>query len=150
MDTVTYPDAKVINFINKNMVPLRISYNTQLLAMKFNVKWTPTIVILDSKGKEHSRAVGFFASEELIPLLLLGLAKMNFDMDRFDDALINLEKLLSHYPKSDSAPEAIYLKGVSLFKSKHNPKLLKDAYEKLRDDYPASEWKNRAYPYRLI
>jgi len=80
----------------------------------------------------------------------LGMAKVHFDADKFDDALTSLGKILSDYPNSDSAPEAIYLRGVSLYKSTDDPKPLKEAYEKLRDEYPKSEWTKRAYPYRLL
>ena len=31
-----------------------------------------------------------------------------------------------------------------------DPKKLKEAYEKLQEEYPNSEWTKRAYPYRLI
>ena len=82
--------------------------------------------------------------------MLLGIAKVSFDTNRFDDALMNLDRLLKGYPESDSAPEAIYLRGVSLYKNTDDPKPLKEAYEKLRDKYPASEWTKRAYPYRLL
>ena len=78
------------------------------------------------------------------------MAKVYFNADRFDNALTNLGKILSDYPNSDSTPEAIYLKGVSLYKSTDDPKQLKQAYEKLRDEYPGSEWAKRAYPYRLL
>lgn len=73
-----------------------------------------------------------------------------FDTDRFDAALANLEKLLSDYAKSHSAHEAIYLRGVSLYKNTDDPKPLKQAYEKLQENYPDSEWTKRAYPYRLL
>lgn len=149
MDAVTYPDSRVKKFIEETMIPLRIQYN-EPLATDFNVKWTPTIVTLDSEGKEHHRTVGFFEPEELIPSLLLGITKVYFDADQFDDALVHLNKLLNDYPKSSSAPEAIYLKGVCLYKSKNDPKPLKEACEKLRADYPESEWAKRAYPYRLL
>jgi hypothetical protein len=150
MDAVTYPDAKVIEFIMKNLVPLRVAYNAQPLATDFNIKWTPTLVILDPDGKEHHRTVGFLPPEELIPSLELGISKSRFDLSRFSEALANLEKLLAEFPKSDSAPEAIYLRGVSLYKSTENPKPLKEAYEQLQNNYPASEWVKRAYPYRLL
>lgn len=149
MDAVTYPDSRVKKFIEETMIPLRIQYN-EPLATDFNVKWTPTILTLDSEGKEHHRTVGFFEPEELIPSLLLGITKVYFDADQFDDALVHLNKLLTDYPKSSPAPEAIYLKGVCLYKSKNDPKPLKEAYEKLRADYPESEWAKRAYPYRLL
>lgn len=150
MDAVTYPDARVISFVNENMIPLRVRFDAQPLATDFNVKWTPTIVTLDPEGKEHHRTVGFLAPEEFIPSLLLGIGKVYFDTDRFDAALANLEKLLSGYPKSHSAHEAIYLRGVSLYKKTDDPKPLKRAYEKLQENYPGSEWTKRAYPYRLL
>jgi len=150
MDAVTYPDAKVISFMQKNVIPLRVNFDAQPLATDFNVKWTPTIVILGNQGEEHHRTVGFFSPEGLIPSLLLGIAKVHFETEQFDKALTNLEKLLSDYPNSSSAPEAIYLKGVNLYKSTEDPKPLKLAYENLEANYPDSEWTQRAYPYRLL
>jgi tetratricopeptide (TPR) repeat protein len=150
MDAVTYPAANVAEFIQKEMVPLRLQFNAQPFATDFNVQWTPTLITLDVDGKEHYRTVGFLSAEELIPSLLLGIAKCHFDKERFDKAISSLDKLLTEYPKSDSAPEAIYLRGVSKYKSTHDPKPLKGAYEQLQANYPSSEWTRRAYPYRLL
>lgn len=150
MDAVTYPDTKVITFITENLIPLRVRFNAQPLASDFNIKWTPTIVTLGFKGEEHHRTVGFLAPEQFVPSLILGIAKVYFNTDRFEGAISHLEKLLSEYPLSDAAPEAIYLQGVSLYKSTEDPKPLKKAYERLQSDYPASEWTGRAFPYRLL
>jgi TolA-binding protein len=150
MGAVSYPDASVIEFVHKYMIPLRVRFDAQPLSTDFNVKWTPTIITLDADGKEHHRTVGFLAPEELIPSLLLGIAKSHFDLNRFSEALLSLEKLLTDYPESDSAAEAIYLQGVSRYKNTHDPKALKEAYEKLQAEYPSSEWTKRAYPYRLL
>jgi hypothetical protein len=150
MDAVTYPDARVTDFIEKKLIPLQVPYNHQPLSIDFNVKWTPTLVTLDAEGKEHHRTVGFLAPEELIPSLILGMAKIHFDREQFDPALANLEALLTGYPKSDAAPESIYLRGVTRYKSTHEAKPLKDAYELLQAQYPGSEWTKRASPYRLL
>lgn len=132
------------------MIPLQVRFDAQPIATDFNIKWTPTIITLDSKGKEHHRTVGFLAPEELIPSLLFGIAKMYFDADKFNDALANLNQLLSEYPESDASSEAIYLRGVCLYKSTHDAKPLKEAYEKLNARDPKGEWTKRAYPYRLL
>jgi tetratricopeptide (TPR) repeat protein len=150
MDAVTYPDAQVREFIQKNLIPLRVAYNAQPLATDFNVKWTPTLITLDTDGKEHYRTVGFLAPQELIPSLMLGMGKTYFDLGHFSGALASLEKLLADFPKSDSAPEAMYIRGVSRYKNTNDPKPLREAYEQLQAKYPASEWTKRAYPYRLI
>ena len=150
MDAVSYPDEKVIEFINKNIIPLRIRFDAQPFSADFNITWTPTLVTLDSGGKEHHRTTGFLAPEELIPSLLLGMTKSYFNREQFNEALKTIGELLSKYPRSGSAPEAIYLRGVSQYKSTHDPKPLKKAYEELQANYPLSEWTKRAYPYRLL
>ena len=150
MGAVTYPDTKVIGFISENMIPVQVLFDAQPLSTDFNIKWTPTVVTLDPQGKEHHRTVGFLSPDELIPSLLLGIGKSYFETDRFDEALESLERLLGEYPKSDAAPEAIYLRGVCRYKSTNDPKPLKEAYEQLKAEYPASEWTKRAYPYRLL
>ncbi len=150
MDAVTYPNDKVIEFIQKNMIPLRVAFDAKPLSTDFDVKWTPTLITLDANGKEHQRSVGFLPPEELIPSLLLGIAKSYFNRERFSEALSNLDQLLADYPKSDAAPEATYLRGVCRYKSTHDPKPLKGAYEQLQANYPSSEWTKRAYPYRLL
>jgi tetratricopeptide (TPR) repeat protein len=150
MDAVTYPDTKVITFINQHMIPLQVPFDAQPLATDFNVKWTPTIITLDADGREHHRTVGFLAPEELIPSLLLGIGKACFDTEKFDKALVYLDNLLTQYPRSDFAPEVIYLQGVCRYKSTENPAPLKEAYEKLKAKFPLSEWTKRASPYRLL
>lgn len=150
MDAVSYPNKNVTDFINNSLIPLRVRYDTQPIATDFSIKWTPTLVILDTDGKEHHKTVGFLSPEELIPSLLLGIAKVHFDLNVFKDALSGLEKILSDFSKSSSAPEAIYLKGVCLYKDTKNPKGLKETYEQLQARYPESEWTKRAYPYRLL
>jgi tetratricopeptide (TPR) repeat protein len=150
MDAVAYPNDSVVEFIQKHLIPLRVAFDAKPLSTNFNIKWTPTLIVLDENGKEHHRTVGFFSPEELIPSLLLGIAKSHFDLERFSEALSTLDKIIAEYPKSDSAPEAVYLRGVCKYKSTHKPQSLKEAYEQLQANYSSSEWTKRAYPYRLL
>ena len=150
MGAVTFPEPKVIDFINGNVIPLRLPHDHKPLEEKFQVKRTPCLVTLDSEGSEHHRTVGFLPPEELIPSLLLGTAKVQFDHEAFGKALPRLEAIFKEHPKRGAAPEAIFLHGVCLYKTTHEAKPLKAAYEKLRAEYPESEWTKRASPYRLL
>jgi len=150
MDAVSYPDTKVTEFINGNIVPLRVHFDNQPLSSTFNVQWTPTLVTLDRNGKEHHRTVGFLSPEELIPSLILGIGKTHFDLKEFKQSVESFDKIISSYSKCDATPEAMYLRGVSRFKTTHDGKILKEAYELLQSQYPGSEWTKRALPYRLI
>lgn len=150
MGAVTYPDGRVAEFINNRTIPVQLLYDTQPYASMYNVKWTPTILMLDETGKEHHRIVGFLPPEEFIPNLLLGTAKVGFDRDELEQADADLEKVIHSYPQSAAAPEAIYLHGVIRFKETHKPEPLKEAFEKLKREHPESEWAKRATPYGLL
>jgi hypothetical protein len=149
MDAVSYPDEKVANFIIDKVVPVRILADSPL-ASDFKVTWTPTLVTLDFYGKEHYRTVGFLPPDELVSFLLLGIAKTDFDVQQYSDAILNLNMLLAGYPQSAAAPEAVFIRGVARYKSTKDAGSLKEAYQQLAADYPASEWAKRAQPYRLL
>lgn len=150
MDAVTYPNEKLVEFINQNVIPLRIASDQQPLSTDFNIKWTPSLLILDQDGKEHARTVGFLSAEELTPSILLGIGNCHFNKDEFAEALRCYDALLAEHQTSDSAPEAIFQKGVAQYKSTHDPKPLRAAYDLLQEKYPTNQWTRRAYPYRLI
>ena len=150
MDAVTYPDKNVIAFIEKYYLPLQVAHDAKPLADDFNVKWTPTLITLGLDRREHHRTVGFLDPDAFIASALLGIGKYNFDNDRFAEALEFFEKIVAEKPESDSAAEAIFLRGVSRYKSSGDPKPLKEAYETLSSRFPDSEWTKRAYPYRLL
>ena len=150
MGAVTYPNEKVVEFINQNLIPIQVLADQQPLSTDFNIQWTPALLVLDQEGKEQHRTVGFLSPEELIPSLLLGIGYSHFNKNEFAEALACFEKILTGYAASDAAPEAMFQRGVALYKSTHDPKPLKEAYGQLQDKYPTSEWTKRAYPYRLL
>jgi tetratricopeptide (TPR) repeat protein len=150
MGAVTYPDERVANFVNNNLIPLQIQTNHPTLPDQFDVKWTPTLITLDAAGNEHHRNVGFLPPEELIPALLLGMGKTAFDQGDFPDAISIFDQVIEEHSQSDSAPEAIFFRGVALYKKDGDPKPLRAVYDRLSTDYPQSEWAKKAQPYKLI
>lgn len=149
MGAVTYPDSRVAEFINTKMIPIQV-LSDHPLAGEFNIKWTPTIIVLDYFGKEHQRTVGFLPPEEFIPSLMLGMGKIDFETGQFEAAIRHFDKVLSDFPASFAAPEAVYLRGVSGYHMSHDAAPLKEAYERLKTGYPSSEWVRRAEPYGLL
>jgi thioredoxin-related protein len=150
MDAVTYPDETVGEFIQQNLVPIRVPFDAKPLSEQFNVVWTPTLVLLDQDGKEHHRTTGFLPPEELIPSLLLGIGKLHFDKKRLEDAISRFDELLAQYAHSHAAAEAVYYRAVSRYKATNKAEPLKEAYQELQANYPSSEWAQRAAPYRLL
>ncbi len=137
--------------MEKDFIPLQIDFNkNKTLVNRFGVKWTPTIIVFDPEGNEHYRFIGFLAPGDFIAQLMLGKAKMEFNQDHFDQAIQALKEILDRFPKSDAAPEAQYLLGVTKYKASHDPKELKAGLEMLQRDYPNSEWTKKAQVYALI
>jgi tetratricopeptide (TPR) repeat protein len=150
MGAVSYPNQEVKDFIAKNMIPVQLLYDKKPESENFNVKWTPTVIVLDPEGHEHNRTVGFLPPDQFIPSLMLGIGKIHFDRDLFEEAISLFDKILERYPASDAAPEAFYLRGVSRFKMSHDAEKLKETYEEIKERYPQSQWARRAEPYDLL
>ena len=117
MDTVTYPDPKTVHFVLDSLIPVGVNVSGgRDLALEFQIKYTPTTVLLDDDGKEHHRSVGFEPPEEFVPSLMLGRGKSYFDNDHFDMALSVFRRLLEEYPRSKAASTAAALRDVCLKK----------------------------------
>jgi tetratricopeptide (TPR) repeat protein len=151
MENTTFRNEGVIRFVNDHLIPLRAEApKSEFVANKYNLKRAPTCLILDSKGIEHHRTVGYFDADDFIASMLLGISKKQYDLGLYDQALNYLDRLFKKFPQNDVIPEAIYLRGGTRFKSTSERFHLRQAYEKLRREYPADPWKKRAYPYRVI
>ena len=117
---------------------------------RYNIKWTPTILVLDADGDEHHRFVGFLPPEDFVGQVILGKGKAEFNVDYFEHAIQCFQEILIQYPKTEAAPEAQYYLGVAKYKASHDPKELKLGLEVLQRDYPGSEWTKKARVYALI
>ncbi len=150
MDAVAYPNEEVISFLNKEVVALRIPADHKQLAPQFTVKWTPCLLIVDGKGKEHARSLGFLEPKELIAFILSGMGKAKFNQPDRPAADKLFERLITTYPQSSYTPEAIYLQGVARYIESHEVKHLIALYDRLVAEYPQSSWAMRAQPYKLL
>jgi tetratricopeptide (TPR) repeat protein len=137
--------------VGKDFIPLQVDFNkNKALVKRYEIKWTPTIVILDSDGDEHHRSIGFLSPEDFVGQIILGKGKVEFDSDNFEQAIQCFQEILVRYPKTDAAPKAQYFLGVSKYKASHDPKELKLGLEALQRDYPNSEWTKKAQVYAMI
>jgi len=153
MNTDSYSQDKVVDFLVENFIPVRSQcFFDHFTAMmrRYQVKWTPTFVVLDPDGREHHRVVGFLPPEDFMAQLQLGKAKLYYDQDRLDKAASEIQIVIDRFPQAAAAEEAIFLLGVSGYKRTHQAGELKKAWERLSRDYPASEWSKRARPYSAL
>ncbi|MBM4283887.1 MAG: hypothetical protein FJ128_01370 [Deltaproteobacteria bacterium] len=150
MGAGTYPDEKVIQFIDKNFIPVQIESSNTALMDKYVVRWTPTLLVLDADGKEHYRAVGFFTPEDLIACLMTAKGRWYLDTEKFPEARAMFDEVVAAYPGSDAAAEAIFFNGVARYKESHDPKPLRQTYDLLAEKFPNHMWTRQAAHYKLI
>ncbi len=125
-----------------------VPFDAKPLSRDFNIKWTPTLITLGYDRREHHRTVGFLDPDGFIANGLLGIGKYHFDNSRYQEAVASFEEALTLQPEGNCAAEAIFLKGVSLYKKSGDRKPLKEVYETLQHRFPDSEWARKAEPYR--
>ncbi len=150
MKAVTYANRDVATFIDSYLVPLRYDTTEVPENPDYHYIWTPTMVILNPQGRELQRTIGFLNPEDFLAVMHLGLAKVRLDTGKWDTAIIPIKSLLETFYHNNYVPEAIYLCGVTMYKMTKDPGKLKEAYERLRKEYPDHIWTKRADPFRLL
>ena len=79
MGAVTYPNDKVVKFVDYNFVPVQIEVSNTVLMNHLKVSWTSTIIVLDADGNEVHQEVGFLAPQEFIPTFMLAKGKYLYE-----------------------------------------------------------------------
>jgi hypothetical protein len=139
-----YPDPKIAGFVSDRFIPVRQHVKTHPDAMeRFNVQWTPTILIMDPNGIERHRVEGFLEADALLAQLKLGLAQVAFANKQWDEAEKLFEEVVSS-GDADTAPEAAYWAGVTRYKSTGDPATLGATHKRLSTEYGGSPWAKKA------
>jgi hypothetical protein len=153
MNTGPYSEENVKSYLESEFIPLKSQcfweQRTELMK-RFEVAWTPTLLVLDATGKEHHRVVGFVPTDDFLAHLKLGKGKHYFDRFRFDVAGEAFREVIEQHPSSGSVPEAIFFQGVAGYWKTHDPKALRQAFDTLSAKHNQSEWARRARPYEQI
>jgi hypothetical protein len=139
-----YPDPKVAGFVSDHFITVRQHVKTHPDAMvRFDVQWTPTILVLDPNGKERHRVEGFLEKDPLLAQLKLGLAQAAFTNQQWDEAERLFEEVVSG-GDADTAPEAAYWAGVTRYKRSGDPSALGATHQRLSTEYAGSTWAKKA------
>jgi hypothetical protein len=144
MDTVTYPDPRVVAFVEQDCVPVRVVVKDNAnLVDEYLVGWTPNVVIADARGRVHYRVEGFLPPEEFVARLSIGAGKFLLNGKRFDEAAARFEGVVARHPGTATAAEALYWLGIARYKESHDPGELRPSWDRLAREFPDSEWATR-------
>ena len=128
-----------------SFLPVRIQVREQPALMeRFNVQWTPTVLLMDSGGAERHRIEGFLPGADFAAQLLLGLGHAAFAAKNWSEAQRRFGELLEKFPDTEAAPEALYWKGVSRYKQTGDAKALGETGLAFQTRYTSSSWAKKA------
>ena len=111
---------------------------------RFDVLWTPTVLILESKGIERERNEGYLPNAEFRARLEMGLARIAFMHKQWAEAERKYAAVAERYPNTSAAPEAIYWRGVSRYKATNDHVALGEVADELKEKYQGSIWTLKA------
>jgi TolA-binding protein len=144
-----YTDPRVVDFMKRNVVPVRVHVKDdkdafKSLGDKYDAHWTPTTLLIDSSGTERHRIEGFLPADDFLSQLSLGAAKAAFARQDYATAERLYQEVAERYPATDAAPEAQYWSGVSRYRTTNDPQALKDTATAFGARYQESSWAKKA------
>jgi TolA-binding protein len=109
--------------------------------------WTPTILLLDSEGRERVRLEGYLPNADFNSALRNGLGRLAFMRKKYADAERWYADVIARFAGTNFAPEAMYWRAVALYQKIHDHTALSEGARALRTTYPSSVWASKAIPW---
>ena len=139
----------MVRFINEEFVPVSVNVRNQAeefkrLGSRLGVQWTPTELVIDSSGVERHRVEGFLPPQDFLAQLELGLAQAEFAQSKFAEAERRYREVVTRYPETEVAPEALYWAGVARYKASGDSGALSQTANQFQERYQNSSWAKKA------
>jgi hypothetical protein len=135
----------VAKFIHDNFIPVESHIKEHPVNFhRFDAAWTPTVLVMDSDGKERWRIEGYLTTREFRAQLEVALARLAFMRKRWADAEQRYGQVVERYGDTAAAPEAVYWRGVSRYKATSDHTVLGAVAKELQSRYPQSVWAQKA------
>jgi hypothetical protein len=138
----------VADFIHRNFMPVEAHIKEHPVWFhRFEAVWTPTVLLLDSDGKERVRLEGYLPKRDFVAALEGGLGRIAFVRKKYSDAERWYGDVVRDFGESHSAAGAMYWRSVAQYRATNDHTVLGKAAEELRRAYPSSIWAAKAIPW---
>ena len=147
MDTVTYPDASVAEYISAHLVAYTCGIERREnwpLFRANHIIWTPSVGFADRNGSMHYHSPGFLPPSEFLSVLKIGRARCLMAWTRSAEAARELEPAVSI--ENAMTPEVMFWLAVAYYLERRDSTRMYEVWEKLAARYPESPWAKRTYP----
>jgi hypothetical protein len=144
LESATYSDGRLLAELSAWCVPVKSDTSgIGVLAKRFAVDWTPSILFLDPQERVHHRFVGFLPADDFMAHLHFARARIWQAQGLHDQAFTKYRMVTDRYQKSPLAPEAMYWSAVCKYKQTNKREDLVSGWKRLAMQYPNSEWGRR-------
>ena len=144
-----YSDPDVVEYVESHFTPVRVHATRnreefKRLGDRFDAHWTPTILIVDERGREVHRIEGFLPKHDFMSQLELGFAKAAFSRQDYARAAPLFRQVVDEYGDTDAAPEALYWTGVAQYRATNDASALAETARAFNDRFRDSTWAKKA------
>lgn len=153
LGAVTYPNEEVASFLDARVVAVKLDLTNREAEVlevlrAYRLLWAPGFVLLDPRGQEVRRWLGFQAPREFLAELRVALAKVDYLHRRFDESFREFRSVADMDPPTPVTPEAVYWAGVAAYRRDgEDLEFLHRYWEELRERFPESRWWTHADVY---
>jgi TolA-binding protein len=109
--------------------------------------WTPSVLLLDSDGKERVRIEGYLPNSDFMAALENGLGRIAFARKKYDEAFRWYDDVVNRFGQTHYAAEAMYWRAVTEYRKTQDHNVLSKVAEDLKAQYPDSVWATKALPW---
>lgn len=146
MGAVTYPDAAVQAFLSEQIVPAKLDLTSRdpaaVAALRdYRLLWAPGFVVLDARGQEMRRWIGYLPPRDFLAEIRLALGKVALLARRFDEAHAHFREVADLDPPSRVSDEGAYWAPIAVYRRDgRDLDFLHEAWRELRERFPDSRW----------
>ncbi len=155
MDTVTYPDPEVQEFLGDNFRLVRASLadkdpEVREIIKQYRTLWSPGFVVLDRRGTELRRFLGYQPAGDFLAELRVAVGKIRI-LHRDPESAYQLFRSVADLdPPAPVSAEALYWSGIAMFlRDGKEIDWLDDYWRELGERFPDSRWWTHANVWRI-
>ncbi|HXE56503.1 MAG TPA: hypothetical protein VNK43_00735 [Gemmatimonadales bacterium] len=143
---MTYPDRSVVELVNSRFEAVRLEVTgkdpaVREVARRYRLLWSPGFVVLDPRGEELRRFLGYQPPRDFVAELRLALGKVHLLHRRYAEAYEDFRAVADLDPPAPVTPEALYWAGIAAYRRDGRPlDFLREYWEELRVRFPGSRW----------
>lgn len=140
LENNTYPDEGVADYLNQNFIPVQLNQrDSPDLFVRNRVVWTPTVSVLNARGEELDRWVGYLPPGEFLPRAKFARAQAALLSGDYAAAVETFSDINARHADSFVAADALYWLGVARWKLGRSFDDLSAEWQRLAELYPQSE-----------